>query len=276
MCRSISPPLFSLSSGQKKNGRKNTPSERRAASVCVCGPDGNVSSLGGCCGSCVCSWCAGSRRREWWKHRLLCGAPCARAPAAVLRVLARRPHVLCRRGRCRVPCHQQLWHWRRRRLCARLCRPRTGRRGVHRQTPCVPLRPALRRLCTQQLLRRLCSPSRVSRVCPSSLIQHIHTPTCCCCSLTTPSAALANRTYEALRAACPTLAAHPVYNTTIVPNISTLLPRASGLCVEIPAANPKHAPLAMGILGLWVAVIVVVVALAPLADRYAWHSRKTD
>ena len=186
MCRSISPPLFSLSSGQKKRKKKNTPSERRAASVCVCGPDGNVSSLGGCCGSCVCSWCAGSRRREWWKHRLLCGAPCARAPAAVLRVLARRPHVLCRRGRCRVPCHQQLWHWRRRRLCARLCRPRTGRRGVHRQAPCVPLRPALRRLCPQQLLGRLCSPSRVSRVCPSSLLPHFHTPTCCCCSLTTP------------------------------------------------------------------------------------------
>ena len=118
------------------------------------------------------------------------------------------------------------------------------------------------------------------RACLESVLlpsSHTSTPPPAAAVLSQPhSAALANRTYEALRAACPTLAAHPVYNTTIVPNISTLLPRASGLCVEIPAANPKHAPLAMGILGLWVAVIVVVVALAPLADRYAWHSRKTD
>ena len=67
-----------------------------------------------------------------------------------------------------------------------------------------------------------------------------------------------------------------MYNSTLACNSSALPPRASGLCVDIAAANPKHAPLAMGILGLWVAVIVVVVVLAPLADRFAWHSRKTD
>ena len=49
-------------------------------------------------------------------------------------------------------------------------------------------------------------------------------------------------------------------------NASTLPERESGECVEIPAANPKRSPLAMGILGLWVAVCAVLLVLAPLND----------
>lgn len=75
-----------------------------------------------------------------------------------------------------------------------------------------------------------------------------------------------NRECSELKKACPTLAHTQEYASVLECNESALPERASGNCVVIRAADPKRSPLAMSILGLWVAASVVLIAAASLSD----------
>ena len=70
-----------------------------------------------------------------------------------------------------------------------------------------------------------------------------------------------------MQKACPSLMTNPEFKDMLHCSPS-LESNESGLCVEIPAADPKRSPLAKGILGVCVAAGIALIIFGPLSECF--------